>query len=1135
MSKNDVPVLLIGLGGIGSSIVNKTYGRLKKEGEISFLEALVFDTDQNELSKLENIPNECKIQTSTDKSVKYVLDRDEAAKDWFPVHPKILSMQLINGAGQIRAVSRLALRSAMKAGKLNNVQNVKDRIYKLGTNAHEKGVRIMIVTSMMGGTGSGMFLQIPLYLREIFQSKFSADTIEIQGTFLLPDVLKGAIDEKQKTNVYANAYASMKELNAIILYLAGEGNTVELEYKPDQLSDTRDISVKNWPYDYCYIYDKEDTKGRVLSGISDYVEMVSENLYSQVCGPISDRMYSYFVNTIRGQIRKNCRNIFGGLGIGKLIYPYEDICDYITCRAVNENLKEQLLRIDTSFKLKLEQYEKNKNAGNDTEKPILSTHYMDEFDMLANDVQFFKNIKKQIVVEDESGNVEVDKIRDYLDEIDNKIEINAGDFINSNGIEQPNRSKIDNAVEGQLKHIIDEKEDEYKAFRHTVDSRVESMAETQANNDFEIYDDAKESFFDGFLKNEENYINPVGIRYILYNIKDELENAKSELYQSIEDQKDALKKCEDKKMSSTFKNTKDIHEALNYAMKHDNMVDRMTFKSMKKFKDVYAEETTKHYKKLRDYCAAVYKHSYYKRTIEMLNILIQEYEKMFERLDDQKVGLERKIEELLHKHDENLGKTNIYILGSPEFKEEIWNAIPPSMRLNTLSNVLPEKMHEKLKINCKQKIKNLNNNIVEYDYLFNTLILDGCKNSLKNDPSITGMIDMNITQAMVKEFDFSKKLGKLNDVKDQDQYIKERIAQIIDRTQPFAASSDNSSDYSLWGINDNLRLPSESTSDKPRIELNISDLSNSKLESHNICKDATYSKYEIVYLHSRYELLVSDFKKFYAGENGEEDGEYYTCYQKLIKNIVDDKRAFGRDIEITPHIDKRWHKTLLDLNEEVNMKGRKDKAKAFLIGLALKYIDVQEKKISEDRVKLEFLRSLNKTTPTTIVAHGEKVQGNIASLYDALQFNPDIVADIVDDVKNYIKEVKDNTELYLDSKSIYDDKYISKFMDINISCFKNIKNIVDLIIELYSECRNRPEDERNEIFDNIINSLFAIIEDIIKVYYEDDIDIINENSKNILIQLLNNSNLKKSLNIDSDVYKAVVRPIENKIEKYEGR
>ena len=211
----NVPILLIGLGGIGSEIVDNVYGRLKSTKQASNIEALVFDTDINSQKNLKNITEECKIQTSTDKTVKYALEIDKDAKEWFPIHPLIEKMQMLNGAGQIRAVSRLALRSAMKLGKLTPTTAVRDRLFKLGSGINEKGLRVMIVSSMMGGTGSGIFLQIPLYIRELFESQISGgcDRIEIQGTFILPDVLKGAISPKEVENVYSNAYAAMKELN----------------------------------------------------------------------------------------------------------------------------------------------------------------------------------------------------------------------------------------------------------------------------------------------------------------------------------------------------------------------------------------------------------------------------------------------------------------------------------------------------------------------------------------------------------------------------------------------------------------------------------------------------------------------------------------------------------------------------------------------------------------------------------------------------------------------------------------------------------------------------------------------------------------------------------------------------------
>lgn len=1133
MNKNDVPVLLIGLGGIGSTIVDKTYGKLKKTGELQFLEALVFDTDQASLSKLTNIPSECKIQTSTDKTVKYVLDRDTNAKEWFPEHKKILDMQLIKGAGQIRALSRLALRSAMKAGKLTNVQNVRDRIYKLGTNAHEKSIRIMIVTSLMGGTGSGMFLQIPLYLREIFQSKYSADRIEIQGTFLLPDTLKGSIDDKQKLNVYANAYASLKELHAIIMSLAGEGSTVDLEYRPDQIEEAHEkgqgIAVKDWPYDYCFIYDKEDSAGRVLDGIADYIDMAADNLFSQVYGPISDEMNSYFVNNIREIIRKNCQNIFGGLGIGELIYPYDDILEYINCRAIEENLKEQLLKIDEIYKQQMAQYLKSMDEGNEIEKPNQAKIYMDNFDSFCNsNDRFFQGINKQIEKTNEAGDVVDDLINNYLNKIDEKVENMVNDFINENKFTEGDRLERRNFAE--LKKIVDETEKKYEKFYQTIKSEIENRAKLNVYNDFAIYDDKKDSVLDECLKRDGKYINPVGIRYMLYTIRDELEEGEggiSELKENIE----SLEKKIESDQKKTVLKGKNVDESLKQL---ERVVDIPVvnnipiFNNQKKFVSEYSTKRKAHYNDLRRYLEATYKYNYERETIKILNELIREYESMFDKLVDLKQGIEKTTDELLKKHNDSLGKNKIYILATEKFKEEIWENIPANSKFNTLSGALPEEMHKYLKINVKQKLKDSKNNIVGYDKIFNELIVDGCKKQLQADPSIKDLIDLNIVEAIAKEYDYAKKMGETSDVQNEEQYIKDTLGKIIDRIQPFAPpSTENSVDYVLWGINDNLRLSRESIKDKPLIETLITDVSN-QLSASKTCKDSSYSKYEIKYLISRYQLLVSDFKKFYAGENGEDDGAYFTCYNKIIAH-VDEKPGVGKNIEITPHIDKRWHRTLIDLNESVNTKNKKDTNKAFIIGLPMGYIGVQTKKISEEKTRIEFTKTLGITTPTVIVAKNENVSGNFSKLYDGLKLNPDLVEGIVQAIENHLKNVENDSE----DKDIIKDEIIDKLINTKISAYNDITSVLDIIIKLYGECKNRKEDERNEIFSGIIEALYETIEQVVKATLGTEKDVVSENAKIILNKILENSNLAKTLNESSVEYFATVDTIKKKIKEYE--
>lgn len=1140
MKKNDVPVLLIGLGGIGSSIVNETYKKLDKEGKIDCLKALVFDTDQNELEKIDAIPNEAKVQTSTDKTVGYVLDRDAKAIGWFPDHPRVRRMSLINGAGQIRAVSRLALRAAMKAGKLNNVSKIKDEIYTLGTNAHEKGVRIMIVSSLMGGTGSGMFLQIPLYLREIFQSKFGADRIEIQGTFLLPDVLKGSIDDKQKMNIYANAYASMKELYNIIMSLAGETGNFELEYRPDQLEKTHDAIVRDWPYDYCFIYDKEDTKGRVLNGVEEYKKMIADNLYSQVYGPISDSLFSYFINTVRESIRKNSRNIFGGVGIGKLVYPYEEISDYITYKSISENLKENLLKIDESFKHKTQEWEKNRLEGIDGgERPNKSEHYMTEFDNLKGSERFFKEVNKQIEEVDEYGEYISDLITEYFDKRESEIESEVDKIIEQSSAKQVKMGELEDLHSGELNGKIDEIEESYVKFRQFINTRVRSSGEAKADSDFQLYDDRKESEFDKALKRNEKYVNPVGIRYILYKMQEEITKMKNEEFnnEEIDKTKKKVENKENEKLKEYKKGINSLHEAINYAISHDNFIGRI-FKTMKKFKEAYYDEISDHYKKLKRYCTLVYKAAYWSKTSKMLEALIKEYESMFERLEEQRTGIDEKVEEILKKHNATLGTTNLYVLGGEAYKEEIWNTIPPMLRSNTLSEILPEKLHENLKVNCKMKIKEATTNMVGYDYLFNTLVVDGCKKSIQEEKTINELININIVQALEKEYEYAKKLGIENDSKDKEQYMKDRIASIIDRTEPFAPKSDESTDYYIWGINDNLRLASEGKTTEPRINKIIQNMSEAKVSASKICTDDTYSKNEIVLLHSRYGLLVNDFKKFYAGRKSddgeikEEDGEYYTYYQELIKNVSDGSSGVGRNIEVTPHLHKKWHKTLLDLNEEVNKRNKENSVRAYLAGLAMQWIDVKEKPVG-DTMKYTFMYDLNDSSRiiTGTVGDDAVETKDFLTLYNNIAKNADMVSGILDAIDKHCKDMSDRLD-GSDDNSILSDDIIKKLINTKM-VFKDVTTILDVIIKLYLLSKNKIKslDERNTMIKDVLNNLYEFVEDICKVYYSDT-DIIKANVKEILTQIRDKSTQAKEIKEESIEYTAIIKQINNKIKEY---
>lgn len=79
-----VPTLLVGLGGIGSKVVDHVYGMIPSDMRSS-VAVHAFDTNVNDISKLVHLGRERVTQTSTKWTVREYLDyADDSVKYWFP-------------------------------------------------------------------------------------------------------------------------------------------------------------------------------------------------------------------------------------------------------------------------------------------------------------------------------------------------------------------------------------------------------------------------------------------------------------------------------------------------------------------------------------------------------------------------------------------------------------------------------------------------------------------------------------------------------------------------------------------------------------------------------------------------------------------------------------------------------------------------------------------------------------------------------------------------------------------------------------------------------------------------------------------------------------------------------------------
>ena len=345
--KTIVPTILVGLGGIGTKIVEKVYLKLSKN-ERNKMIVHIFDTNIYDINKT-ILPDEAKTLLSNNMNItSHLQDSNKQVYNWFPYEIDLLkTINTKTGSGQIRCISRLVYNNAIKEGKLLKFE---DQISKFINSKTELNnytyVNVMIVSSLAGGTGAGIFLQIALYLRYFLEVTLK-NSVNIRGAFLLPDVFihTREIQEHQWDIARANAYACIKELDFITKKFNRQANdtydsssTIELEYIFDQLNNQIQKNINQLPYDFCYLYDYLSTKGEQIGHFSNYLDQMINIIYLQLFSPMCSNISLMEENYITQIIKGGDGNRYCSAGIATLTYPYDEIVKYIYIINILSNL-----------------------------------------------------------------------------------------------------------------------------------------------------------------------------------------------------------------------------------------------------------------------------------------------------------------------------------------------------------------------------------------------------------------------------------------------------------------------------------------------------------------------------------------------------------------------------------------------------------------------------------------------------------------------------------------------------------------------------------------------------------------------------------------------------------------------------
>ena len=335
------PTLFIGVGGTGCNIV-KRVAEMCRPTEKENINFVCLDTNVNDLSDIaKSSAHIYYVQTSNTQTVGDYLDYDaDALKNWFPKNAVMYDKTVSEGAGQVRAISRLALNATIKTGKNKPLYDAIDDLFRKDGKALKQAMRIVIASTASGGTGSGIILPLAMIVRDYVNNKYPNTSLIVRSVILLPETLDSVIDSTaERESQRRNAYATIKEINAFMMKGSGfmdvgdsdlsRYKDLHIDFASPGTDELKRLALL--PFDFCFLMDGQNAEDTTMANLDQYKAQAAQALYEQNIGPMQANAFSVEDNIIKEMSNPGNfgRNRFGGIGAGVIRYPYEDIADYI--------------------------------------------------------------------------------------------------------------------------------------------------------------------------------------------------------------------------------------------------------------------------------------------------------------------------------------------------------------------------------------------------------------------------------------------------------------------------------------------------------------------------------------------------------------------------------------------------------------------------------------------------------------------------------------------------------------------------------------------------------------------------------------------------------------------------------------
>ncbi|MDO4503019.1 MAG: tubulin-like doman-containing protein [Coriobacteriia bacterium] len=1132
------PTLIVGVGGVGSDIVGRVMKKLgdDKRANVAFV---VFDTDANDLRRLKNeFPRLQTVQTSPAMTVQECLGTYEGWEKWFPSHPVLMPKDLTQGAGQVRAISRLAFETTVTDGKIEPLHDAIKSLHGVSSDELEQAVRVVIISTIAGGTGSGLLLPLGLYLRHYFKTVYHKNSVIIRGQFVMPDVLTQTViknDERQRRFLEANAYATIRELDAFIRKGDGFDGTGE-----NYATVTFDIPVPGTkrreeyppllPYDFIFLTDAQNFKGKVLGDKDTYYDYVAQCVYASALTPVGQRSNSAEDNMIRETIRNNGRSRYCGAGVSRIVYPFEEVRDYIAFGWALGNIADEWLAIDDKY---LDHCREMEIRGED--QPDKSEFYVSTLQQLSKDGgRFFENIFKQTYnmrKTSTGGEEPISKGVLYMRALKKEIEQRIDEDKSYKGAKDNCENAADIELDQQMESICDQAGTYYTSAVnfHKVAKSVSSTLPFSIAGSLFSFSDPKTRLNTAKDYDPEKWlmlpdggcIHPSAARYVLYDMKMELQKALRKASSQLTSIEADINEFLDPKHfdDDDTPEVESFHDRVRVAA-GGTVVDakwheKMTSKVRKSVsKDKGAEATSADLEALfgdvSDFVENV-KQMYslatqkvvFERALSFINGLTGSYDSFYGQIRRQISMLEQRRFEIEESAQFNataedtgnkvLTSTVRYVCADYACLKRIEAQTFCSSNASKLPGDVCESIYLNVLRYSDNKMMMAKTGASESDAeskapvffaaAFEDAVLNYWRKELVNGP-YSALVDMDIIDAMRAEGRYRRGLETLED---QDIYAREVFNEGKLLAEPMLENPHGVQPRPINACLYSEDLLGTGGDSKGKFVQSV-------LNSYNGTKSDSFSSRELLIYKSVYGLTAAQIPKFTPASSlsaGVQGGNYYKSYMDLITGIGPVSRD---NSDLTPHLDTRWHWPFsfpnLEDEEEARQKARI--VRAFIYGLAFGKIHTRSARprdIYELRIRGSHDFTVSNGTPCDF----------FYEVFDALNINPPYVRMLIEDSDETRRKEAESGNRDLATCGLVKNLGCTAFGDTGSSSYFSIREFDQeedepvrrslFEIPLLYKVSAPPQTVSNRHVDEILDALFVVVKDYFSnLVSEDDIE-----------------------------------------------